>query len=219
MTEQMQESSQALWNKKTADWYVKHFGDCPVHHEIVGICRPTQHDCILDIGCGSGTVLGEFAKAVPHGRIVGIDPTPRMIELATQSLVDTQPLPELYTAGSELIPLEHQTVDLAIAVSTFHHWQNVSEGLAEIKRVLKPGGRFVIIDENWDEMDFKNSEAFQELEFTEEQQSQSNQLLKDPVEITRILQEAHFDSVISSVFRKHDLVLNIFEAKLATSSA
>lgn len=103
-------------------------------------------DCILEIGFGPGTLIRSLAAKVEAGYIVGIDPSPVMLEQATrlnQAMIDDgRVLLEPGTVG-ELI-FQAMTFDRVVSVNTFHLWPDPVANLGEVYRVLKPGGQVVI---------------------------------------------------------------------------
>ena len=96
---------------------------------------------ILDVGCGSGRLLRAAHARWPEARLVGVDPSMGMIE-AGKGLTPA----ELHVAGAESIPVSDGAIDLAFSTIAFHHWADPAGGLREVARVLRPGGRFVLID-------------------------------------------------------------------------
>ena len=51
-------------------------------------------------------------------------------------------------ATAESIPLADGSIDVAWAINTFHHWQDRDVGMAEVRRVVKPGGRFLVVEQH-----------------------------------------------------------------------
>src|SRR5439155_13683840 len=103
-----------------------------------GFSEPTA---VLDVGCGSGRLLRSAHARWPNARLVGVDPSEGMIA-AGRALTRA----ELYVAGAEAIPIPDRSIDLAFSTIAFHHWADPARGLHEVARVLRPGGRFVLID-------------------------------------------------------------------------
>jgi len=108
--------------------------------------RPGQR--ILDIGCGTGTLLILAAQAVPGIRAQGIDPSPEMIERARQKAVEAGVETSFEVGAIEKLDFETETVDVVMCSLMLHHLptRTLHDGLVEILRVLKPGGRLVVID-------------------------------------------------------------------------
>jgi ubiquinone/menaquinone biosynthesis C-methylase UbiE len=97
-------------------------------------------DRFLDLGCGLGAAL-EHAAAT-GAETAGIDPSPAMVERASGRVSRA----EVAEGSAESIPFEDDRFTAALAVSTYHHWADPEAGLAEVRRVLAPGGRLLIIE-------------------------------------------------------------------------
>jgi ubiquinone/menaquinone biosynthesis C-methylase UbiE len=97
-------------------------------------------DRFLDLGCGLGAAL-EHA-AITGAKIAGIDPSPSMVERAAERV----PQAEVRLGSAESIPFEDEAFTAAISVSTYHHWAEPEAGLEEVRRVLSPGGRLLIVE-------------------------------------------------------------------------
>ncbi len=97
-------------------------------------------DRFLDLGCGLGAAL-EHAVAT-GARTAAIDPSPSMVERAAERV----PQADVRLGSAESIPFEDDTFTAAISVSTYHHWADAETGLKEIRRVLAPGGRLLIVE-------------------------------------------------------------------------
>jgi SAM-dependent methyltransferase len=142
------------WDDATSVWYVEHWGEHALQQRIAELVHPREGDTVLDIGCGSGAAVRSLAKHLHKGLIIGIDPTPKMLELARRN-TSFAALPcqtQFLHGAAEQLPLENQTVDLALAINSLHHWHDCQRGLAELGRVLKPGGRLLVIADLWDEL-------------------------------------------------------------------
>ena len=116
---------------------------CAPLHRRVGAEIPIEEGRLLDVGCGPGRLDRLLAAARPELEVVGIDASPDMIVQAGRGPA----LPNLSfkVATAEDIPFREE-FDFAIAVLTFHHWEDADAGLAGVHRALKPGGRFWIFE-------------------------------------------------------------------------
>jgi ubiquinone/menaquinone biosynthesis C-methylase UbiE/DNA-binding transcriptional ArsR family regulator len=96
-----------------------------------------------DLGCGSGRIAAAIA---PYARsVVGVDSSPEMLEVARSRLAGFGNV-ELVEGRIEKLPLPSVSLDLALVVHLLHHVTDPSAALAEVARVLRPGGRLVIAD-------------------------------------------------------------------------
>jgi arsenite methyltransferase len=103
---------------------------------------------VLDLGCGAGTDLLIAAQMVgPHGRAIGIDMTPAMIERARASAKEMGlGNVELHEGLIESLPLEDESVDAVISNGVIDLVPDKDAAFSEIDRVLRPGGRLQIAD-------------------------------------------------------------------------
>ena len=97
-------------------------------------------DRFVDLGCGLGAAL-EHAEAT-GAETTGIDPSPAMVERAARRV----PQAEVRLGSAEAIPFGDARFTAALAVSTYHHWADSDAGLVEVRRVLAPGGRLLIVE-------------------------------------------------------------------------
>jgi ubiquinone/menaquinone biosynthesis C-methylase UbiE len=97
---------------------------------------------ILNIGCGTGLLLHKLKERWPKAQLVGIDPSEGMVGKARQLI----PEATLYVSMVESIPLPDNSIDLITSTISFHHWADQLQGLREVARVLRPGGRFFLAD-------------------------------------------------------------------------
>ncbi|MBC8278463.1 MAG: methyltransferase domain-containing protein [FCB group bacterium] len=141
--------SEGGFDAETAHWYADNYGDHRSNHLTVELAGIKPDDIVLDIGCGTGTAVREAAKLALKGKLIGCDPSQTMIEIAEEQTVNDQNREriEFMAAGAENLPAEDSSIDVVLAVNSLHHWSDVDLGLAEVKRVLKPGGRFCMGDE------------------------------------------------------------------------
>ena len=95
---------------------------------------------ILDIGCGTGVLFPEFYRR--SDLVVGIDTFVQ--DYSLKGLIKLEGIEALISWGSvEYIPFKDNTFDTVACISTLEHIENSAGSLAEIKRVLKPGGRLL----------------------------------------------------------------------------
>ncbi len=107
---------------------------------------PAPGQRLLDLGCGNGLMTLELARAVgPQGRVVGVDPSAAMLA-AARDACDGRDNVILIEGAAEALPLEDTSLDGAVSVQVFEYVAAIPAALAELRRVLRPGGRLVIGD-------------------------------------------------------------------------
>jgi len=112
--------------------------------EAIDWLLPAGARDVLDLGAGTGKLT---TRLVERGlNVVAVDPIPEMLELLTNALPDTPAL--LGTA--EHIPLPDNSVD-AVLVAQAWHWFDPEQAIAEVARVLRPGGRLGLVWNTRDE--------------------------------------------------------------------
>ncbi len=98
---------------------------------------------VLDVGTGTGVLVPLLLEHVgQRGRIVALDVSPRMLEVVRAKGFPTNV--ELVEADAASIPLPERSFDLEICNASFPHFPDKARALAEMARVLKPGGVLVI---------------------------------------------------------------------------
>lgn len=117
----------------------------PVTAEALKIASPRPGEKVLDIACGTGIAVRLAASHIaPGGSVTGLDIDPAMIAVA-RSLVrspDGVTVDWRCASGMEM-PFESGAFDLALCIQGLQYLPDCAAGLVEIRRVLKPGGRFV----------------------------------------------------------------------------
>ncbi len=93
---------------------------------------------VLDVGCGDGQVA-RLSVTVGARRVIGVDPTWNQVVVARQRAGG----PAYAGAGAAALPFASARFDAVVACLVFEHIRDVDDAIAEVARVLRPGGRFL----------------------------------------------------------------------------
>ena len=98
---------------------------------------------VVDLGCGPGAAVREAARR--GAAAIGVDPAPVMLRFARWLTLGRRSVTWL-RGSAEAVPVGDGCADVVWSIATVHHWSDVGAGLAEVRRVLAPGGRFLAIE-------------------------------------------------------------------------
>jgi ubiquinone/menaquinone biosynthesis C-methylase UbiE len=121
----------------------------PSHRALIrriGAVAEGRPISILDVGCGTGVFASRVRSAMPESRVVGVDLVSGML---TQGAHRWRALAEAVhpvQGDSERLPFASGSFDFITCANSFHHYPNQEGAAAEMHRVLKPGGRLLLID-------------------------------------------------------------------------
>jgi ubiquinone/menaquinone biosynthesis C-methylase UbiE len=105
---------------------------------------------VLDVGCGLGDDVRELAAlVVPGGCVVGVDKSKAMIDEARQRSIDCGLPVQFAVSEAGQLPWRSELFDACLADRLLQHLKEPGRALAEMLRVLKPGGRLVVLDRDW----------------------------------------------------------------------
>jgi len=120
-----------------------------LRERTASLARIQPGEAVLDVGCGTGTLAIEVQQRVgATGRVVGVDPGTQQIARARYKTARRNLPIEFQVGVIEHLPYPDQTFDVVLSTIMMHHLGDglKRQGLAEISRVLKQGGRLVIAD-------------------------------------------------------------------------
>ena len=108
-----------------------------------------QGEAVLDIGCGSGVDAMLAAMMTgPSGKVTGVDVNPHMLKRAKENLASTDLKNIAFEeAAADNLPLADSNFDVVISNGAFNLVPDKPRALAEVFRVLKPGGRLMVADQ------------------------------------------------------------------------
>jgi len=120
--------------------------------EVLRLLALTAGEAVLDIGSGPGLLATEMAQAVgPTGRVCGIDVSDSMLALARSRTVPAGSAPVEYRHGGvDAVPYPDGSFDVVVSTQVLEYIADIPAALAEALRVLRPGGRLLILDTDWD---------------------------------------------------------------------
>lgn len=104
----------------------------------------------LDVGSGTGSEAMAFADAVgPAGDAVGVEPDPHLLVSAQDRAAQNNSAARFVSGDAYGLPFGADTFDVALCERVYQHLTAPQRGAREIARVLKPGGRVVVMDSDW----------------------------------------------------------------------
>lgn len=115
---------------------------------VAELADVTPDEAVLDLGCGTGTLLQALVARQPDARFTGVDPDPRVLAIARRRLQRSARPVELVEGYAEELPFTDQTFDLVVSTLIFHHLPDPVKvaALGEVRRVLGRQGRFLLVD-------------------------------------------------------------------------
>jgi ubiquinone/menaquinone biosynthesis C-methylase UbiE len=116
-----------------------------IAEDVVKFCSAGK---LLDIGTGPGRLLIPLHRQSPALQLTGADISEAMVmeakrNIAVAGLSDTV---NICQAGAGKLPFKDNAFDIVISTASLHHWKEPQECLAEIHRILKPGGMVLLYD-------------------------------------------------------------------------
>ena len=118
--------------------------------KAVKLAQVRPGDCVLDAACGTGDLAEAFAEAGPAS-VTGLDFTPEMLELARAKTARQRrpadcPTPEYLQGDAMDLPFENESFDIVSIAFGIRNVGDPAVALREFRRVLRPGGRLVILE-------------------------------------------------------------------------
>ncbi|MCH8050133.1 methyltransferase domain-containing protein [Patescibacteria group bacterium] len=130
-------------------WFVAFGKAKAMREETLELAQIKLGDRVLDVGCGTGDlILAAKAHTGPAGKVIGIDGSPKMINVAQRKAAKANVKVVFQVGLIEKTTFPDQTFDVVLSSLMMHHLTDnlKCQGFAEVYRVLKPNGRFMIVD-------------------------------------------------------------------------
>jgi ubiquinone/menaquinone biosynthesis C-methylase UbiE len=102
-------------------------------------------DSVLDVACGTGEFERLLLSEHSTQHIVGIDISEKMLTIAKQKC-SAYPQVEFHTATAKALPFVSNSFDVIVCANSFHYFDEPAAALTEMRRVLKPEGKIIILD-------------------------------------------------------------------------
>jgi ubiquinone/menaquinone biosynthesis C-methylase UbiE len=99
-------------------------------------------DRLVDVGCGPGAAAREAARR--GATVTGVDPA-RVMRRVARLTVRSRSI-TWADGAAEHLPVADDTATVVWSLMSVHHWSDLARGLAEARRVLEPGGRFLVVE-------------------------------------------------------------------------
>ena len=166
----------------------------PVSAEVVRSIAPQPGECVVDIGAGMGPASVLAARA--GASVLAVDPTPYMRRILGVRRLGQRARTSIRVAdgSAESIPAADHSVDALWTVNTMHHWTDLNAAVHELARALRPNGRLLLVDEDFDA---PTHPAFAHMQ--DRKQHRAHHFTEiDPADVAAKLKSAGFTSVEGS---------------------
>ena len=110
-----------------------------------------NNGAVLDVGCGGGKTIKYMSKHSGAAKLYGIDISPASVSATLRANKKAVALGRVAAVAADVcdIPFDDAFFDVVIAVQTHYYWSDLKKAMAEIYRVVKPDGVFLLIAENY----------------------------------------------------------------------
>ena len=143
MSSDYKQKSRAAFDHQARDYDTKPYGQHArrLHADVMAAVETFAFVDMLDVGCGTGATLAAIVAAHPGVGAWGIDLSPVMVEMARERLGGSA---DVQVADAEHLLLPDDSVDLVTCVDSLHHYPDPRAALAEMHRVTRSRGGFVL---------------------------------------------------------------------------
>ena len=114
---------------------------------VVSLLQLKGDETVVDYGAGTGIYTIAVANAVPDGRVIAVEALPRLAKMLRAKLTpELGDRLELVETDANAVPAPDGVADRVVMVDVLHHLYDQPEALAEVTRLLRSGGLFVVVD-------------------------------------------------------------------------
>jgi SAM-dependent methyltransferase len=132
-------------------------GDTPEvraqRRRVIELLAAQPGERILDVGCGPGHLAQELSDLVGTGYVRGVDVSEHMLALAAERGVDA------VRSDGVALPFDSDSFDAAVATQVYEFVSDLPAALAELRRVVRSGGRVLVLDTDWDSIVWHSSDS------------------------------------------------------------
>ena len=131
---------------------IRYLWSSEVSRAAVASLDPRPGETILDLGAGMGPATYELTKRVgPTGMVYAVDPSRAMraIQRLRRLVLERRAVVSVRPGVGEALPLPDRSIDAALALNVMHHLKDITDTAIELARVLRPGGRLLLADEDF----------------------------------------------------------------------
>ena len=121
----------------------------PSHKAIIARIKAEYGDRpirVLDVGCGTGLFATRIRESLPNAQVFGIDLVAGMLHKGAERWKRNPDTIFPVQADSERLPFAWGAFDVVTCANSFHHYPHQDRAVDEMRRVLKPGGRLLLVD-------------------------------------------------------------------------
>lgn len=137
------------WALPLYDAFLKLLGGDAARRRLIAQAALQRDHRVLEVGCGTGTLLMAIANSCPGVQVTGLDPDPRALARAQRKADAANVQLRLDRGFADALPYPSGSFDRVFSCLMFHHLANTDERrrvLGEARRVLAPGGRLELLD-------------------------------------------------------------------------
>ncbi len=137
---------------------VMNAGHSKVRRWGLGYVSSESYVAVLDVGCGGGGTLRDMALIFPSAKLYGLDYSQDMVLLAKKvnKRLMAKGRIEISHGSVSSLPFSDNTFDLVTAFEAYYFWPDLHHDLQEIKRILKPGGTLLLVNEVYENEKFQD---------------------------------------------------------------